>query len=687
MKKFKQLILNVLPLFSLLLYTFILLFLIESFSRGGILITFQYIKGNFNTYIYNSLIILLTLLPFILLKKRIFYISFISIVWILLALVNNILLTLRGTPLTGSDFGMIKNAIELIPKYLSISSIIIISLLLLLLVVCFALMYIKINKSKVNYYITIPLIIGYIFIFPKITNYAESQNIVSRNFWDLCGQYSANGFPYSFLYSISNSGISKPDNYSKDTMTSINEFLENVIYNGDYYIQPVISSINESSSTLDSNSNNYPEIDMLPNIIFVQLESFIDPTWIEDIEYNEDPIPIFRQLCEEYSSGVIDVPTIGGGTANTEFEVVTGMPMDFFCAGEFPFNTLASKTTVPSFAYYLQNLNYDTHALHNYDCTYYSRYKAYKNLGFHTFTSIETMDISEVTPFNWPKDKVLINQIESSLNSSDTQDLIFAVSVQGHGGYANYYIDDLPIRAISSSSNYNINNIDYYINQLKEMDNFIGDLITMVESRNEHTMIIFYGDHLPSLGLKAEKLTTRSMTATPYVIWNNFGLSKENKDLEAYELSTEVITKLNYPSTALSTLYNSSLDEETKREYLNLLEYDLLYGESYLGEKLTPHENFRFGINTVSVDSIEFNENQIVIRGDNFNYYSQAYINNSEIKTICIDKNTLTIDKIDLNVGDIITVKQISASNSIELSTSNDLIITNEMLNNNTTFQ
>ena len=283
MKKFKQLILNVLPLFSLLLYTFILLFLIESFSRGGILITFQYIKGNFNTYIYNSLIILLTLLPFILLKKRIFYISFISIVWILLALVNNILLTLRGTPLTGSDFGMIKNAIELIPKYLSISSIIIISLLLLLLVVCFALMYIKINKSKVNYYITIPLIIGYIFIFPKITNYAESQNIVSRNFWDLCGQYSANGFPYSFLYSISNSGISKPDNYSKDTMTSINEFLENVIYNGDYYIQPVISSINESSSTLDSNSNNYPEIDMLPNIIFVQLESFIDPTWIEDI--------------------------------------------------------------------------------------------------------------------------------------------------------------------------------------------------------------------------------------------------------------------------------------------------------------------------------------------------------------------------------------------------------------------
>ena len=80
MKKFKQLILNVLPLFSLLLYTFILLFLIESFSRGGILITFQYIKGNFNTYIYNSLIILLTLLPFILLKKRIFYISFISII-------------------------------------------------------------------------------------------------------------------------------------------------------------------------------------------------------------------------------------------------------------------------------------------------------------------------------------------------------------------------------------------------------------------------------------------------------------------------------------------------------------------------------------------------------------------------------------------------------------------------------
>ena len=147
MKKYKQIFLKVLPLFLFLLYSPILLFLIESFSRGGILITFEYVKESFNTFIYNSSIILLSLLPFILLRKRIFYISLISLVWIFLGIGNNVLLNLRGTPLTGSDFGMIKNAIELVPLYFSNFSILIISLLLILVIISFSLMYIKVTKS------------------------------------------------------------------------------------------------------------------------------------------------------------------------------------------------------------------------------------------------------------------------------------------------------------------------------------------------------------------------------------------------------------------------------------------------------------------------------------------------------------------------------------------------------------
>lgn len=677
MKKSKEILLKILLITLFVIYSITLLFIVESFSRGGIIVTFNYMKQNLNTFIYNASIILLTLLPFILLKKRIFYILLGSLIWILLGLGNNILLNLRGTPLTGSDFGMIRTAIELIPNYVSKNLIIGISLILLLLILSFVIMYFKIKKSEVNYYISIPLVVLYILIFPTITNYVKSKNIVTTNFWDLCGQYSTYGFPYSLLHSIFNSGISKPDNYSKDTMASIEDNLMNESSVASFNLIEDENLLNESLI----NSSNYNNEDMLPNIIFVQLESFMDPTWIKDIEYSEDPIPIFRELMDNYSSGVLEVPAIGGGTANTEFEILTGMSMNFFAAGEFPFNTLVSKTPVPSIAYYLENLNYDTHSLHNYDSTFYSRYKAYKNLGFNTFTSIETMDIYEANPFNWPKDKLLIGEIESALNSSDTPDLIFAVSVQGHGGYANYYIDNLQIRATTTSKNYNINSIDYYVSQIKEMDTFVGDLITMINSINEPTVIVFYGDHLPSLGLSSENLVTGSMTSTPYVIWDNIGLPKDDKNLEAYELSAEVLTKLNYPSTILTNLYNSTLDKETKQEYLNLIQYDLLYGKSYLGENLTPNENFRFGINTVSVDTIEITEEKIFIKGNNFNYYSHVYINESEVNATCTDKNTLVIDKINLNAGDILTVKQISASRSIELSSSNNLIITADMLN------
>ena len=92
--------------------------------------------------------------------------------------------------------------------------------------------------------------------------------------------------------------------------------------------------------------------------------------------------PNFRNIFNNYTSGLLTIPGLGGGTANSEFEVITGFSSNLFGAGEFPFNTLLSSNTSPSLAYYLKNLGYSSHALHNNDATFYSRYKAYKNLGF-----------------------------------------------------------------------------------------------------------------------------------------------------------------------------------------------------------------------------------------------------------------------------------------------------------------
>ena len=71
----------------------------------------------------------------------------------------------------------------------------------------------------------------------------------------------------------------------------------------------------------------------LPNVMFVQLESFFDPTEVEWLRFSEDPIPNLRKLFNEYSSGYFKVPSVGAGTANTEYEVLTGMSMRFFGPG------------------------------------------------------------------------------------------------------------------------------------------------------------------------------------------------------------------------------------------------------------------------------------------------------------------------------------------------------------------
>lgn len=342
MKKKQKFIFTILKLILFILYAPILNFLIESFSRGGIAIAYEYFQENFSAFFYNSSIVLLTLTPLLIFKKRIFYIALGSIIWILLGITNFILLTFRGTPLTSSDFGMIKNGMELIPKYFSLTSLIIMFIVVIGLIVAFVIFYIKTPKEKINYYITIPLILTYFFFFPNITNYVTSKNIVSGNFWDIVWQYSSYGFPYSFLYSVCNSGISKPDNYSEENMALVNNTLENIALDNNSIAKSVMSLdytlTNDDKNINDSNN---------PNIIIVQLESFLDPLWIEDIEYTEDPIPNFRNISNNYSSGILNVPTIGGGTANTEFEVITGMSMDFFAAGEFPYNTLVSKKSNP----------------------------------------------------------------------------------------------------------------------------------------------------------------------------------------------------------------------------------------------------------------------------------------------------------------------------------------------------
>ena len=153
------------------------------------------------------------------------------------------------------------------------------------------------------------------------------------------------------------------------------------------------------------------ESGLRPDIIVLQMESFFDPVYMLDTTYSVDPIPNFRRLKENCASGWFSAPSIGAGTINTEFEVLTGMDLEFFGPGEYPYSTVLQEQTVESAAYVLGQLGYTTHAMHNNTGSFYSRYKVYPNLGFDSFTSLEYMEDPEYNATGWADDSVLTASI------------------------------------------------------------------------------------------------------------------------------------------------------------------------------------------------------------------------------------------------------------------------------------
>lgn len=649
---------------SFLIFIFILTFLMDVMLRGEISDSWNYINQYSSRFLFNISIVLLTFTPIFLFKKRYFYISLITTIWLILSIANSVILNLRGTPLTGGDLKMIKSGLSIAKQYLTFFNILCICLLIIVLLVSLVIIYIKSPKIKVNYKIVIPSILIYGLAFSQILNFVLDKGIVTTNFFDIRARYMDYGFSYSFLNSIVNNGVKKPTSYSKSSMGDLEYAL------GD------TDSVSSFASNIDANDSG-SQTNIEPNIIMIQLESFIDPLWIKTIDFNEDPIPNFRNIVNNYTSGLLTIPGLGGGTANSEFEVITGFSSGLFGAGEFPFNTLLSSDTSPSLAYYLKNLGYSSHALHNNDATFYSRYKAYKNLGFNSFTPIESMPNMARTPMGWAKDTYLTYEIEKLLSSTDTSDLIFAISVQGHGSYPNSPLEDSVIKASSDTEISNLNSIEYYVNQLHEMDKFIGELIDMVNSLNEPSIIVFYGDHHPAIDVKAEDFVTNSLYTTPYAIWNNIGLEKESINLKAYELSSYIVKKLDFPETILTSLHNSTINEELKKEYLHLIQYDSLYGKDYLGlnEMVTSNDSFTYGVNTPIINNIESSSNSTNIIGENFNSYSKVFVNDTAIDSTFIDSNTLSLGNYNLKSGDIITVKDMAGAGKIELLSSEDFTL------------
>ncbi len=607
---------------------------IEVLSRDSLSSFLSYITQSPITFLCNTAIIMLTLSISLLFKRRIFIISAITILWVALGIANKFMLVSGNTPLTIFHIANFGSAIKLSSIYMTIFEIVLLFLAIIAAILLGCFLWKKMPKAYRNMK---KALFSIVTLFAICSFIGFNASATAPDFSDLSSAYEKYGFAYCFSYSVLNMGIAQPQEYSPEA------------------VEEIVEKINIEDTV--------PEI--RPNIIFVQLESFFDVKTLKNIELKADPVPNFTKLKEDFPSGYLKVSSIGGGTSNTEFEVMSGISLSNFGIGEYPYLTYLSENTCETVMRNLSEYGYTSTAIHSYTGTFYQRHEVFKKLGFDRFVSEEFMNIKERNPLTWAKDSQFLPYIKESLTSTEGPDLIYAITVQAHGKYIAEECEN-PFIINSNIDKIIENQMNYYIDQINEVDMFIADLVEEYSEYDEPTVIVFFGDHLPALEIKDEYLENGDIYKTEYVIWSNFELEAEDKDVEADMLSARVTSLLGMTNGTINKLNTYFGEDEDFKTMSNMLAYDILYGKNYANAQKYEPTNMKMGLGMTELTHYYFEDRDLYVKGTNFTPNSKITIDR-DVKndTEFIDENTLVLRNFITFSTSRISVAQVASDNTV----------------------
>lgn len=328
------------------------------------------------------------------------------------------------------------------------------------------------------------------------------------------------GIALAFMLEMQYMEVSKPEGYStKQTAAVYNDLEEDVIVKEEKY----------------------------PNVIVVMNEAFSDPAVLGDFTTNEDYMPFLHSLQkgrENTITGNMNVSVVAGNTANTEFEFLTGISMQFLPDGCVPYQQYIDDET-DSMASYLKSLGYKTIAMHPYDAAGWERNIAYPYLGFDTFYSLK--DYSGVKKVrNFVSDDSCVDRIIKEFEKSEEPCFLFNVTMQNHSPYTSEYSNFTPDITVEGSESAQLSQ---YLSLMKLSDASLEKLITYFETVDEETVIVFFGDHQPAdsvirdvwklNGVDSDALTKEQESLryqVPFVVWANYDIEEQ----------TDVATSANY---------------------------------------------------------------------------------------------------------------------------------------------
>lgn len=639
----------------------VLTFIIEWISRRDLGSALSFVGNHTLAYLYNAFIIFASLSFVYLFKYRAQLRVLISGLWIFLGTVNGLILSSRVTPFSYTDLKCISDLLSMQnTNYFTAEEATIVVLSIAAFITFLVIFFIKGPRYQGKrrtvmgpLAITALLLIG----VPITTHAAQNSNILASYFSNIAEGYSNYGFVYGFSTSVVGRGMTKPEDYSEETVNAITTLTESA-----------------SAATAVTAEN-------APNIICVLLESFIDPYEVNFLTMSEDPIPNFHALEANYSTGYLTVPVVGAGTANTEFEILTGMSMQYFGTGEYPYKTILKETDCESIASDLSKIGYGTHVVHNNTATFYSRNNAFSMMGFDSFTSKELMNITDYTPNgNWPTDDILVEETMKAMNATkDQPDFVYTITVEGHGDYPSEKVLTNPAIEVSGAETEASNNQwEYYVNMIHEVDDFIGDLVAAADARGEDTIIVLFGDHLPTMGLADSDMKSGDIFKTKYITWNNMGLSKEDADLTAYQLLANVTAQANIHEGTIFTYHQTQTGTDTYLSRLENLQYDLLYGKRYAygGEDLYPASDLMMDVEDVTITNLhkDTSTHNLVVYGSNFTKNTKIFVNGEKVATSFLSPRIIRTSLDNVSDGDVITVNVLGSKSILLRAGANERI-------------
>jgi phosphoglycerol transferase MdoB-like AlkP superfamily enzyme len=585
-----ELVTQLLTFFFIIGLPVLTLIISEIIVRDALEMPFLNWTSNFTKrFAVNVLFIVALFNLFYIFPRKIFMFVSILISGTLLffAFANKMKLELRNSPITMGDFALL-NELRGLEQPVEINKLLL-ALILLIIIALVVAIFLLLPKKKENWLIkTIVFLMSGSFLFTFWSDYPISpmeETQFQNTWWRQELGTMRNGLFGNFVLLAKNSQIAPPANYSEGTVESIvNEYKPTIVHSEDK-----------------------------PNVIFIMSEAFTDPLYFGEQHFSEDPIPNFRMLFRESMHGMMYSPEFGGGTANVEFEALTGFSRQFLPDNSVAYQ-LYVKRPIPSVAYSFREAGYHATAVHSFYGWYYQRQSVYRYLGFDQFISGEFMNLDHQlgTGHGYPKDKHMTDTILSQIDNTEERDFIHAVTVEAHHPYKPLTDSKFLKKGTLPDSTRQF--LNSYTEYLHSVDKELGRLVEELKKRNEPTILVYFGDHFPTFlsnaqvyGSQGTGIATNILHdyedylnthKLPYFIWRSENNIPIELDLSPNQFSaislsmagvqgntvTAILDRMREENKTVIpyNLFKKQMGDQTKEmKDLHLLQYDLLHGRSY----------------------------------------------------------------------------------------------------------